>query len=663
MLSEAYGWVGKILWVDLSNRTTRTLDTLDYGPAYIGGRGIGARIAWESIHPGVGALDPENLLIIMTGPLTGTSAPESGRTAIVGLSPQGWPQEWLSRSNIGGHWGPSLKYAGYDGLVIEGKADQPVVLCIDDKQARFLDARHLWGKGAIETQTALMADLGSSARILAIGQAGERQSRIATILTETNSAAGQGGYGAVMGSKNLKAIAVRGSGPIRIAQPNLFMQHCKAILDAARAGHLYRGAELDPEGVRKYQERWQACTQNCGFRCGAGCRFYGDVPGPATGRQLAGQMKCVSYLFPGGGTFYNWKMGFEGGFEARHLSDDYGLNQWDLLLGIVPWLRLCADAGIVGELNGKPIDFHDPVFWAHFLHAITYREGMGDALAEGGRRAPGLLGFGREQADILYAAWGSAAHYDGHGDRCNRIVFPFWLVPALQWAVDVRDPFSSSHGYPALTMGWSPFGGENNPSWGVIKAIGRLIYGTEQAVDPESGYEDKEIPAVWHGHRSVLKDSVPVHDHLFPMIMSYDSPDGLARAGDMLGLDFEYHLYTTATGQEITPAELDQAFERVFNLERAFQVRNYGRGRDEDEMVIPYFEAEEWWENPLLGRKQGLERAKFRALLDRYYGVRGWDVEQGRPTGARLRDLGLQDVAQELEQASLIRPEMSKERE
>ena len=203
-------------------------------------------------------------------------------------------------------------------------------------------------------------------------------------------------------------------------------------------------------------------------------------------------------------------------------------------------------------------------------------------------------------------------------------------------------------------MGWSPFGGEKNPSWEVIKSVGRQIYGTEQAVDPESGYEAKELPAVWHGHRSVLKDSVPVHDHLFPMIMSYDSPDGLARAGDMLGLDLEYHLYTAATGLDITPGELEQACERVFNLERAFQVRNYGRGRKDDETVIPYFEAEEWWENPFLGRKKGLERAKFSALLDRYYRLRGWDVEQGRPTGAKLRELGLHDVAGELESANLI---------
>jgi len=654
-VNQSCGWVGKFLWVNLSDRTIRTLSTPDYGPRYIGGRGIAARIAWDSIPRGVGALDPENLLMIFTGPLSGTTAPFSGRTSIGGLCPQGWPHEWFSRSNVGGHWGPSLKYAGYDGLVIEGKADHPVTLWIKDGKVEFLDARHLWGKGTIETQKVLMGELGTNVRVLTIGQAGENLSRIAIISTETNSAAGQGGYGAVMGSKNLKAIAVRGSGPIYIAQPELFMDRCKAIVKEARTGHLFANAELDQERVRKFKQRWQACTQQCGLSCGTGCRFYAEVTGPATGETLAGQFHCVSTFLPGiPNTFYDWKLDFEGAFEARHLSDNYGLNQWDLLLGIVPWLRLCHAAGLVSEFNGRPIDFNDPTFWAHFLRSIAYRQGMGDTLAEGGCRAPTILGFGEELAKPLYAAWGSAGHWDGHGDRANRTVYPFWLAPALQWAVGVRDPFNSSHGYTMLTMGYSPFRGESSLSWEVIKSVGRRIYGTEKAVDPESDYEGKEFPAVWHDHRSVMKDSVTVDDNVFPMILSFNSPDGLARAGDMLGPDFEYHLFASATGVDVTRDEFELACERVFNLERAFQVRNYHRQRSDDETVIPYFEYVEWWENPLIGEKKRLEREKFLPLLENYYRLRGWDVARGRPTWSKLCQLGLNDVAEELTQARLI---------
>jgi aldehyde:ferredoxin oxidoreductase len=371
---------------------------------------------------------------------------------------------------------------------------------------------------------------------------------------------------------------------------------------------------------------------------------------------LAGQFHCVSNFYPGlpQTRYQNWKLDFEAAFEARHLTDDYGLNQWDLVLGVVPWVRLAHEAGLLREFNGRAVDFDDPVFWAEFLRAVALREGMGDALAEGGRRAPSILGFGDELADLLYTGWGSAGHWDGHGDQGNRIVFPFWLVPALQWAVDVRDPFSSSHGYPGLVMHWSPFLGEKGLPWDVIKSVGKRVYGTESAVDPTSAYEGKEYPAVWHGHRSVMKDSLPVDDVVFPMIMSLETPDGMARAGGMWGIDFEYHLFTSATGLDLTRDEFEQACERIFNLERAIQVWLFDRQRRDDETLVPYFEEVEWWENPLLGERKRLERDEFIPLLERYYRLRGWDLERGRPTASKLRGLGMPDVASRLARAGLI---------
>jgi aldehyde:ferredoxin oxidoreductase len=655
-MSRCFGWVGRILWVNLTDGTTRTLDTMDYGPQYIGGRGIAARIGWESIPQGVGALDPENLLIVLTGPLTGTTAPFSGRTTIAGLSPQGWPHEWFSRSNLGGHWGPSLKYAGYDGLVIEGAAVAPTTLWIEDGQVKLLDASHLWGKGTIETQKILLAELGTDVRVLTIGQAGENLSRIAVISSESESAAGQGGFGAVMGSKKLKAIAVRGTGPIYIAQPNLFMQRCRTVVAQARAGAPWSNMELDQERQRDFKQRWQACTQQCGMRCGSSCRFYGQVRGPVSGETLAGQFHCVSNVYPGlpKSRLYNWKLEFPAAFEVSHLTNDYGLNQWDLLVGIVPWMRLCQEEGLLSEFNGRPIDFDDPVFWTYLLQAMATRRGMGDALAEGGRRAPAILGFGEKLAEVLYTAWGSAGHWDGHGDQLNKVVYPFWLAPALQWAVDVRDPFSSAHGYVGMVMHWSPFFGEKGLPWDVIKSVARRIYGTEQAADPQSDYEGKEFPAIWHGHRSVMKDSVPLDDVVFPMILSMDSPDGMARRDGMLGIDFEYHLYTAATGMDLSRDEFEQACERIFNLERAVQVRHFSRQRADDETIIPYFEDAEWWENPLRGEKKRLDRERFTDLLERFYRLRGWDLERGRPTARKLRQLGMPDVAERLAQAGLI---------
>lgn len=656
-MSRSYGWVGKILWVNLSNRRTQKLDTLDYGPQYIGGRGLAARIAWESIPRGVGAFDAENLLMIFTGPLSGTTAPFSGRTTVAGLSPQGHPYEWFSRSSLGGHWGPSLKYAGYDGLVIEGKADRPVYLWIEDGNVEIRNAKHLWGLGIIATQQALLAELGREVRVLTIGQAGERLSRIAIIATETQSAAGQGGFGAVMGSKNLKAVAVRGTGPVYVARPDLFLRRCNAIARDIRTGsQRRRGVQLDPEKVEKYGEKWWACTQQCSMRCGGSCRYYTGVRGPVSGRVLSGQLHCAPHRFAGQpNTFYDWDIGFEAGFEMSYLSDDYGLNQWDLLVGMVPWLRLCRQSGLISHLDGLSLDFDDPYIWAELLRRIAYREGVGDALAEGGRRAPAILGLGEELADQLYAGWGSAGHWDGHGDFGNKIVFPFWLVSALQWAVDTRDPFSGSHGYMLLTMCWSPFfRNDGGFSWDVIKSVGERIYGSPASVDPMSGYEGKAVPAVWHGNRSALKDSITVDDHVFPVILSLNSPHSLARTEGMEGPDFEYHLFAAATGVDPGPEGFNRAGERISNLERAIQVRHFGRSRADDETVIPYFQRMEYWENPLLGKRPGLDHERFLQLMDEYYELRGWDLATGRPTFTRLEELGLSDVAKELAAAGLI---------
>lgn len=647
--NRCFGWAGKILWVNLCDHSVKILDTMDYGPDYIGGRGIAARIGWEFIPPGVGALDPENLLIIMTGTLTGTTAPFSGRTSVSALSPQGWPSEWFSRSNFGGHWGPSLKYAGYDGLVVEGKADSPVSIWIEDGKVTILDARHLWGKGSIETQMQLFQELGDDIRVLTIGQAGENLSRIAIITTETESAAGQGGFGAVMGSKNLKAIAVRGRGAVHIAEPETFTKRTKAIIREVRTGGLFSNAKLDEKRVKTYKQRWQACTQQCVLNCGGGCRFYA-VTGPLSGNELRGQFHCVSNFIPGiPGTYYDWKLEFDSAFEIRHLADDYGINHWDLLLGIVPWLRDCQKHGLIKELNGHKIDFNQPQFWADLLRMIALREGMGDILAEGGRRAPDLLGFGQEEAKPLYAAWGSAGHWDGHGDRGNKIVFPFWIVPALQWAVDVRDPFSSAHGYTSMTMHWSAFLNEDHCiPWEKIKAVGKQIYGSDSGVDPMSGYEDKEYPAVWHGHRSVMKDSVSLDDNIFPMLLSFNSEDGISRADGMVGWEYEYHLFTAATGLNLSVDSFNLACERIFNLERSIQIRNYNRSRKDDEGVIPYFEYPEWWQSKYFDEKKKLEPIQFIPLLEKYYALRGWDVHSGWPTAETLSRLGLRDVAQTL---------------
>ncbi|MBN2381697.1 hypothetical protein JXQ70_02330 [bacterium] len=644
-MTTSFGWMGKLLRIDLGRAKYEPDQTERFARDYVGGRGLAARIAWDEIRPGTGAFSEQNALMIMTGPLTGTSAPYSGRTTVCSLAPQGYPREWYTRSSFGGHWGPALKYAGWDGLIITGRADRPVYILIQNSSVCILDASGLWGLGIFETQKRLIRQYGEQLRVLAIGPAGENLCRIAIAATETESASGQGGFGAVMGSKNLKAIAVQGDQAIRIAEPDKFMHMCHLVRTEAHASHGWpHRIKLDPEKVRKYGQRFQACTQQCHTGC-YDARYYTRVPGVICRKMLAGQVDCVAGLFPGfEGSFYNWNLGFEAGFEITQMSNDLGLNHWEILIGMIPWLRDCHQAGLLETINGRPFDLNDPYVWADLFQCISNRRGeLGQALAEGVVRGAEKLGLGQEFVLRYYPCWGYAGHWDGHGDHINHIVFPFWLVAALQWAMDTRDPISSGHGYTQNIMNWSMINSpEHGISWETIMNIGQILYGSRLAVDPSSDYQDKAYPAFWHNHRSVVKDSLPVDDQIFPRIYSNYTEDHYARAGDIAGIDFEYHLLTLATGLDWDKNEFDLFAERVMNLERQLLIKLHNRSRHDDETLIPYYEQPENSINPLIGHPIKLDPAKFRKLMGQYYTLRGWDPTTGRPTQNTLRRLGLE---------------------
>ncbi|MBU1627343.1 hypothetical protein KKB18_08245 [bacterium] len=642
---EHFGWMGKILRVDLTKEKVEVENTSEYCREFIGGRGIAAKIAWNEFKRGTEALSDENILIILTGPLTGTSAPYSGRTTICSLAPQGYPHEWYTRSSFGGHWGPELKYAGWDGIIIKGRASKPVYLWINEDKIELKDAITLWGLGIFDTQKKIIERHGSKVRVFAIGPTGENLCRIAIAATETESASGQGGFGAVMGCKNLKAIAVRGTKPIKIAEPERFYNICKIVKDECHGSHGWpHPIKLDEEKVEKYGQRFQACTQQCQTGC-FDARYYTRVPGVICKKMLAGQVDCVAGLFPGiEGTFYDWKLGFEAGFEITQMTNDLGLNHWEILIGMIPWLRDCNKEGLIKEINGRKFDLNDVYFWAELLHAITYRKGdIGNALAEGTVRGSKKLQIGEEHLIKYFPCWGYAGHWDGHGDHINYIVFPFWLVAALQWAVDTRDPISSGHGYTQNIMNWSKIRSpEHGLEWEAMINIGKRIYGSDKSVDPQSAYEGKAFPAFWHNHRSVFKDSLPVDDQIFPRIYSKYTEDNFSKVGDMDGIDFEYHLLKSATGIDMTKNDFELFAEKVVNLERLLLMKLNDRSRKDDETLIPYYEQPENGLNPYIGKPMSLDRENFLALLDEYYDLRGWDRVTGHPKAETLRKLGLE---------------------
>jgi len=227
-IKTMYGYRGKILRINLTDHTFKT-EALDHEKAlrYIGGRGLGSRIMTEEVDPTVDAFDPANKVIIVTGPLTGTPVPAGGRYMVVTKSPL---TGTIASSNSGGYWGSELKFAGYDLLILEGKSPKPVNIFIEDDKVELRDAAHVWGKTTTQTTEALVKEAPDKAKILCIGPAGERLSKIAAVMNDINRAAGRSGVGAVVGSKNLKAIVVKGSTKPAIADPDKL----KAVVKESR---------------------------------------------------------------------------------------------------------------------------------------------------------------------------------------------------------------------------------------------------------------------------------------------------------------------------------------------------------------------------------------------------------------------------------------------
>ena len=668
-----HGWANRILRIDLSDRRIWAEPSERYVPDYIGGRGIAAKIAWDEYPEPVDAFAPQNPLMVIAGALTGTRSPYSGRASVAAFSPQAYPYNWFTRASIGAQYGTELKRAGYDGLVITGASETPVQVIIRDDEVRIAPADDLWGLDVFDTIAAIQNVLGKEVKLLTIGPAGERLSRIATIATATSSTAGQGGFGAVMGSKKLKAVCVLGSGSVSVAAPQAFRELITAANEQLRANRkmignaVYTRGELNRGGrVRPY-----ACTAFCPTPCNF---YYTDMPGVAyPDRVYEGHMACVGGCFRGfsdepipHGGLYDWKLGLYGGFEMNVLSNRYGLNQWDIVISMVPWLERCQWEGLLSELNGVPIDWQDPRYWAHFLRCMAYREGMGDALAEGGLRAATALGMGEGLARRYYTAWGFGGHWDGHACWLNYLVFPYWIVSALQWSSDTRDPYSSSHGYVQNIMRWSPLGGpkEREVTWEHIRGISERVYGSVQALDPLSGYAAKAWPAAYHDRRSVMKDTVPTDDQVFPLIYSVTTEDRFFRVGDIEGPSMDYHLFRLGTGTDWSEAEFDRAADRIYTLERALCVCHWARDRQIDETALPSFEYEENWVNPLVGEKQALDREQFRPVMDDYYRHLGWDPQTGWPTRERLAELGIGEVYEPMvagaETARARRPEWPK---
>jgi len=631
-------WAGHVLHIDLSSGHKELLPTLPMAATYLGGRGLAARLAWDLIPPGIGAFDPRNPLMFMVGGLVGTPAPSSGRITVSGLSPQAFPHEWYTRSNLGGHWGAELKYAGYDGLIITGRAARPVYLWIEDDRVEVRDADSVWGQGLIQTQKTLQGELGPDVRIVAIGPAGENLCRYAVLATGTESAAGQGGFGAVMGSKNLKAIAVRGHGGVGVADPAEALRRSRLVMKAI----LKRYGRGDAEDVELPEgERHAPCTYMCPRSCG---NFYRKMPGVLQPeRSYSGQVFCCAPLFGGGAWLSETKFSREIAIELSQVANDLGVNHWEPIFGLVPWIRRCQKRGELLELDGEKLNFDNPNTWLTLLQNISYRRGWGDLLAEGGPRVAQKLGVGEDLISWNYPAWGQASHWDGHGTFASPY-FPYWLVTSLQWAMDTRDPMGGGHGYTTNICGLlGSLKPGDEDGLRKLLAVGEHLYGCGDAVDPLGGYRCKAGPAVFHHDRGAIKDSLGICDNIFPLLTSQKEDDWLVRVDGVDGQFLEHHLFQAATGWDISRDEFYACGARIFTAERMLAHRNWGRSRETDETIIPYLSYPDGGKSPWLTEPVTLDVGRFAALLDEYYDLRGWDRTTAQPHVETLCTLGMEE--------------------
>jgi aldehyde:ferredoxin oxidoreductase len=639
----SFGWMGHILDVDLSTGEITVRDTLAYAYDYIGGRALASRIAWDEIKPGVDAYDPENRIIIATGPLTGTLAPTSGRTVMTSLSPRVYPNPWYTHSTLGGWFGPELKYAGFDAVVIHGKSQSPVYLQIQDDAARLVDASDLWGLNARTTQLTLKERVGQQAQILTIGPAGENLVRFATVQHAEDNAAGHSGFGAVWGSKNLKAIAVRGTGGVRVANPDNLLREVlgQGTFKVSPAVGILGGEEF----IKKQRPICsQACTFNCTVSSYAHTVDDRRIPGQCFGITVwvsDDYMKHTKYS--GGGVEIPPGKNF-GKCEEVSLHErcnSLGLDVWFRAV-MQPWFIRANELGI-DQIRGFPIQPDDVVWFDAFMNQLANREGLGDIFAEDMLRAMDelegelpdeLIELGRR----LEFDFGFPAHREGR--FWDEEPLPFWVISAMMHISESRDPTIGAHQSSLLHAEFML--ADRELARRQFHALSEKVWGYADALDPT--FENKAPVAIWSQNQHMLIDSLPLCDFAFPqLVRPMSSLEEWRNAEDISGdLDLDLRLFAAVTGVEMSREAMTKVAERAFTLERAMLARA-GRGRKLEEGMAPHFKL------PCRADGTLIDKAGFSRLLNEYYSTRGWDLESGWPQPAQLRELGLADVIDELE--------------
>jgi aldehyde:ferredoxin oxidoreductase len=535
---------------------------------------------------------------------------------------------------------------------VKGRSEKPVYVLIGDDGISFRDASALWGKGAIETREELKAELGDAARVATIGPAGENLAVMATILADQDSS-GSGGLGAAMGSKKLKAIVVlTAKGRVEAAQPDklqALVNYYRTLTRIPLKSSTYRYSdELVPSFGRVKMKKADPC-----YGC-RGCtrRAYEAEDGKK------GKFMCASALF-----YQPWVVRHHGGwkddvaFYATKLIDDYGLDS-KAIDHTIGWLYACYQAGILtDEGTGIPISKAGSMEFIETLtRKIALREGFGDLLSNGIHAAAEALGSEAVKQTESVGYLGMPEYELLYDPR-------LYIPHAIFYAMEPRLPMSQLHEYGVLMpkfAAWAKKMPDAKASSEVVRAIAKRFWGSEIAADLTT-YEGKALAAKNIQDRETAKECLVLCDMLWPIV-------DLAATVDHVGdPSLESRLLSAVTGMDIDEEGLNRIGERVFNLQRAILVREGHRGRDFDQppdrcftdplrfdqvnqdCVVP---GKNW--EPVSRKGATLDRDSFEKMKDEYCQLRGWDVKTGLQTRKVLEDLGLHDVARDLEARGLL---------
>lgn len=601
-----HGWNGKILRVNLSKSKATTQNyEADFALNHLGGRGFCAKILWDELKKGTDPLSPENKLIFAAGPLTGFALPSSGKLVIAAKSPL---TGGYGDGNIGSRADVQLRKAGYDALVVEGKADKPVYLLIEDTKTEINNAEDLWGQGTFKTEKQLKAKHGRTAGILTTGPAGENLVKYATVLSQEGRAGGRPGMGAVMGAKKLKAVVLLGTRELAAADPKtlktLGKESYKAVLE--KDGYAFWKRQGTMSVVEWGQQ--SSVLPTCNFREGVFDEAEG-IDGYTMEKLKINQRGCPHCNMTCGNIVEDDnKQSSELDYEnVAMLGSNIGLGD---LKKVAVLNRLADDYGVDTISLGNAIGFAMEAYenkligykidWGDFEAAktltedIIHRRGMGDLLAEGVKRTAESLG-GNSSKWAMHVKGLEITGYDCHS------------TPGM-----------------ALSYGTSPIGAHHKDAW---------VISWEVSIGRES-YSEAKIDKVIELQR--------LRGGMFEFLVMCRLP--WVEIG--FELDWYPRFLRAATGVEMTLEDIYTVADRTYALMRAFWIRDYGVewSRTMDYPPARWFE-EPLTKGPLKGAK--LDRQKYAAMLDGYYQKRGWD-KRGIPTKTTLAKFGLDYVAEEL---------------